>query len=188
VADLRLLSAVFLLLGAGAGCAIGPVYARRLEGRVVDRETGQGVAGTEIFSWYEAHPLLGWLEGPEPRRFDHRWATTDESGRFAIPGHLAITFYAWPSYTKRHPSFKVVHPQYGWIFKGYDKHDRFPGWREVEFSIQPDPVTLSLLMNDPERGWPSFCSVLGREGCRRACEVLLGSVQACIDVGAPLWD
>lgn len=186
MADLRLLTAVVLLLGASAGCAIGPVYARRVEGRVVDMDTGQAIAGVEVFSRYEAHPLLGWLEGPNPRRFDHRWATTDAEGHFAIPGHLAMTFYAWPSYTKRYPLFEVVHPSYGWQGWGYDQGEPFPGWRKLEIVIRPNPYTLRMMRDDPERGWPSFCTFLSRDACRRACEVLLGSVQACIELGAPL--
>ena len=91
MADLRLLKRWFVRGIASvllAGCTLGPIWAREVRGRVVDRETQKPVAGAEVFVGKER--FIPNVFDAERIPDHYRWAATDEDGRFVIPGRLQI--------------------------------------------------------------------------------------------------
>ena len=78
MASPRLLTQVFALCTFAvvlAGCALGPIWARAIEGRGIDAETGQPVAGAEVFASYVASSTLD----PSHNNYAFRWATRNVS-------------------------------------------------------------------------------------------------------------
>lgn len=169
----RLLTAVAVLVLIGLGsCAIGPIYARRVEGKVVDKRTGVPVAGAEVFASYPVTVPAG-----HSYEIGHRWATTGNDGRFAIPAHIAVTLGPPISWTRKYPTFDVVHRDYGVFGFSYGKSaDKFPGWRNLVFEIEPE-ISRGLFENTLH--WASLCRGMPRKACDRMCMVAYGSVEPC---------
>lgn len=143
MADLRLLKRWFVRAIAAvllAGCTFGPIWAREVRGRVVDRETGKPVVGVEVFVgvdqwspvWFDSSPVYGLF----------RWATTDEKGRFVIPGEVQLR----PAIGCTSSRFAVLlyHPQYGahqevWAGRDYPYPEPALGETlEFDLKIFPD--------------------------------------------------
>lgn len=170
-----------LFLTATFGCAIGPVWARRLEGRVVHAETGEPVADAAVFQHYVVKG------GDLIYNFDHRWTTTDEDGHFAIPGHIALTAGPPFTWTKDLPSVQVVHGGLKTIklftWEQDPDHPRaFPGWRQLELALEPGKSAYAF---ESTAHWAALCSGFSDEACDRICEVAYGSVEACYEQGMP---
>lgn len=174
---LRLALVLGALLLVTSGCAIWPIWSRRMEGRVIDAETGEGIEGAEVFLIWS---LWGMVPMAGRSDFGHRWVTTDADGHFVFSGHIEGRPWAFPAYTELRPSFEILHRSYGSFGAGFTR--KAPeSWRKLEFRIRPDERQLAWL-NDP-RYFGSLCSDLG-PGCRRACEVWWGSDEPCVKYDA----
>ena len=165
-----------LFLTPAFGCAIGPVWARRLEGRVVHAETGVPVEGALVLQRYYVTGTAN------SYTFDEQWTTTDEQGRFAIPGHIALTLGLPFHFTGEFPLVEVVHrglkTSHSFIWENDPEPPLpvFPGWRELELAIQPGK---SAYVFERTRHWPSLCRGYSSEACARLCELAYGSAEAC---------
>lgn len=103
-------------LAAGlVGCfSLGPIWVPRVEGIVVDAETGEPLAGAEVVASYRTPRFdshAEWLVSHVTT--DSRSATTDRDGRFAIPAHLAIEPVRGGCVTPWYPWLSARHPDYG---------------------------------------------------------------------------
>lgn len=171
MADLRLLKLLVCLVLAGAslGCALGPIYAPRVEGQVLDKNTRKPVEGALVFTTYE----MVWATHRRP--VDTRWAQTDSEGRFAIPGHFSMTL--GPPFSSTDPDFflTLVHPGYG--LYAIDDAERIGGSRyDLLFELEPNS-SRRLLEESGE--YSLLCSRLSHDGCDRMCEYAYGSAEAC---------
>jgi hypothetical protein len=161
-----------ILLGVTSGCALGPIYARRVEGKVVEKATGKPVAGAEVFAGYE----VSW--GNHSEVIDWHWTTTAADGSFAIPGHVKLILGPPVSRTERYPFFLAVHPKYGTFSQGFggSAAEDFPGWRSIVFEIEP---SLSRELFEEPHNWAGLCSGLSKEACDRMCAVAFGTLEEC---------
>ena len=169
MAGLRFLMPLFALAAAcnSLGCALGPIYARRVEGEVVDKQTGKPVADALVFAVYDVE----WRS--ERYEVDTRWARTDAHGRFAMPGHFSMTFGPPFSYTDREYAVFVMHRDYGTFVEVADQ--RVESWPHHRFRLEIEPnVTRSLFEKPAE--WPSLCRGISREGCDAICLYAYGTV------------
>ena len=179
MADPRLLTrwlALALVACALSACAIGPIWARRLEGRVIDAGTGQPVPGVEVFASYVAQPLFG---GSGDLDFDYRFTTTDPEGHFAIPGHLASLAWRLLSWTRSKPDVWLLHRSYGKILYEYSTASQgLPAdWQSLELRIRPNEDSLRALSKPA--GADGLCSGNHPDVCRRACIVWWGNLDVC---------
>lgn len=102
---LPLLAAIAVGFG---GCELPAV-----RGRVVDRESGAGVAGAIVIEqWREA----GWM-GEPARVVRARTASTDVGGRFSIPSARTAALDG-PIGGDHAPVYVFVHPEYGLVHAG----------------------------------------------------------------------
>lgn len=177
VARLGRLALISLLLLA-TGCSVAPIYARRIEGRVVEWKTGKPVAGAEVFAAYQGTHA----RGNRAYTIDWRWTTSAEDGSFAIPGHFKLNLIPPDGQTEPHPVFIILHREYGkqWRSFGGDAAQDFPGWREIVLEIERGPG--SFLFAETHR-WSSLCRGLSEGACDRMCVVAYGSLEACYEGG-----
>lgn len=163
--------AIASLLACTTGCAIGPVYGPRIEGKVVEKDTGKPVAGAEVFAAYEVNSPSG------VHYIDWRWATTEEDGSFAIPGHIWVILGPPGGRTESYPVFRVIHREYGEGGTGFTGRaaEDFPGWQNISLEVGGGPRGY---FEDPIR-WSSLCRGASDAACDRMCEVIYGSVDAC---------
>jgi len=153
----------------------GPIWARRLEGQVIDKATGQPVPGAEVFVHY-------WF-GKGRMGVDWRWVTTDTEGRFVFPGHTAIYHFGLGGCVgpmDRYPSIEVLHPEYGTFFWGGGDYEPDWSWRDVRIEVERDAARLEIFEDARKRRDPGICgtaSGFADEIARkrmRCCEVLFG--------------
>jgi len=145
-------------------CDMGPIWAPRIEGRVVDARTGEPVAGAGVFSGYTYQSRYEW---------DVRWTTTDASGRFAIPGHFAVLFGRFTFLADVDgPHVSVMHPAYGIHDKGH-WHARQVRFRELEFRLEPD---LTWRQAFGIGSGAAICGDWPYEVCDAACEIMWGKL------------
>jgi hypothetical protein len=140
MADPRLLTSALtlaLLACALTACAIGPIWARRLEGRVIDTGTGLPVPGVEVFASYVAVPLL---TGAGQADFDYHFTTTDAQGHFAIAGHFASQAWRFLSWTRPNPDVWLLHRSYGKLLYSYSTASQAlpDDWQNLELKIRPN--------------------------------------------------
>ena len=181
MADPRLLTswlALALVTCALSACAIGPIWARRLEGRVIDAGTGQPVPGVEVFASYVAVPLL---TGAGNADFDYHFTTTDAQGHFAIAGHFASQAWRFLSWTRSKPDFWLVHRSYGDLLYEYSTASQgLPAdWQSLELRIRPNEDSLRVLSKPENAGDLGPCLSYDPDACRRACVVWWGSLDVC---------
>ena len=169
MAGLRLLRLLIALALAGSslGCALGPIYARRVEGQVIDKRTGAPVANALVFAVYE----MVWREERYP--LDTRWDKTDAEGRFAIPGRFSMTLGPPLSQTDRDFFVRVVHPEFGWFGREEAKEIGRFGY---DFLFEIEPNSLRRLFKKPGE-WGSLCTGLGSEGCHAMCLYAYGTTE-----------
>ncbi len=87
VAGLRLLTVVLpvlVSLGVAARCEGKPFVAPRIAGRIVDKRTGQPVAGMTVFVWYEYS--VTWSAEPKGGGFGDALAGDRRGGALRLPG------------------------------------------------------------------------------------------------------
>jgi len=161
MADLRLLirlGAAILLAGAGA-CALGPIWAEGIRGQVVDRRTGDPVAGAEVFVAYDME------HATSSYPVDVRWVTTDDQGRFEIPGRVSMMLGPPFSWTVDQYFILVLHPDFGSHGVNEELFESFPSGR-----IEIEPEDTVKFFEHPS-GWVSLCGGLTSEACDRICEM-----------------
>jgi hypothetical protein len=124
---------IFLLCPLG-GC-VGPYWAVRVEGRVVDAETGWPIAGARVFRDIRADAFG---LGPGFTQVDFASTRTDSDGRFAIPGRFVRGAVVDPWVGL---SVYASHPDYGgaaaYLEDGY--------FRELIISLRRDERALEAL-------------------------------------------
>jgi len=105
---------VLALLAAGlGGCGLGPIWAPRVEGRVVDSVTGAPVAGAAVAVYHEQPDISG--HTPRQIPVAVRVTRTDADGGFSVRGEFEIY---WSLFRPRYrPTVRVEHPLYGtaWV-------------------------------------------------------------------------
>ena len=168
--DLRLLTAVLVVAVLSCGCGKIPRWSRRVEGRVLNEETGEPVSGAEVFASYQIMRMV------HPGEIDVHWTTTDEKGHFSIPGHIREIGPWWFVSTDRIPYFRIVHPVLGYFTRIMDE-DSFPGYRKLEFRISRS--RRSLFYFDDPIDYHKMCATRNPAACARLCEVVFGSAEPC---------
>ena len=117
MADSRLLTLtalVMLIVFVAAACSHGRVWAPRVSGTIVDRETRQPIAGAVVFSNYEVGAWIGFEGGGVSCCVELNWTKTDADGRFEFSPH-----WMYPKGTSRldtipsYPTLHWLHPSYG---------------------------------------------------------------------------
>jgi len=116
----RYLPLACLALGLlGCGTPLPNPYILEVHGHVLDEDTAEPIAGALVFV---RHSGDDWLVGEE--LFTHHdMTTTDDSGRFAIPGHLSPNLWMWLWETQHRGFFTIHHASYGY---GHPNMDREP--------------------------------------------------------------
>ncbi len=177
MAGLRLLAVVFGLLvslGAAERCEAGPFVAPRITGRIVDKRTGQPVAGMTVFVWYEYD--VTWSAEPKGGGFGTRWQETDAEGRFDFPEQVAAENVSRQVRVYPRPEFVLLHRDYGSPEVDLPKDPA--QWSNVEFRIEPDRMTLEWIGN---KEYDSLCAgTWSHEAGEHCCQVAFG--RACKDV------
>ena len=169
-----------------SGCTLGPVWARRVEGVVVDADTGDPLPGTLVATSYQV--ALGGL-GHSSFGVGKRIAVADAEGRFEISGHFAFTHMPIPlGSSNDFPIIVAFHPAYGGV-PGPDLQPEY--WKSV---AEPDPSHTSLVIRmsrvesqldqylDAETEWYEVCTnayVRDDEACQRMCELAYLGGRAC---------
>ena len=173
MASARLLTHVLALCALAcvlAGCAFGPIWARTIEGQVTDAETGQPVVGAEVFASYKSSSLLD----PTHHNYAFRWATTDDEGRFSIPGRPAPNLWAFGWVSRWNPDVAVLDRRYGISFREFSMGGPPPDWRHMEIKICREPNEIERL--NSAKTLSEVCG-LGVLDCFRACQLWYGEQQ-----------
>jgi hypothetical protein len=104
-------SLAFVLLGL-VGCvpSPGPVRLAAVEGRLIDQESREPIAGAQIFQVYRG----GGAPGTDPRAYYSRWTQTDARGRFVFVSEIAPSARMWLLKTYG-PRYDFYHPEYGLV-------------------------------------------------------------------------
>lgn len=160
----------------------GPIWGRRVEGKIVDKRTGEPIEGAGVFAFYTIPQLHSFP-------VDWRWTTSDAEGRFAIPGHMAFVWlgrFGFLARTDRFPTFQIVHPQYGESLEAFGDEGHFwPGWRSLRFEMEPDAYELEQI-REPHRlhNWEEFClDWMPAHITDECCRILWGSPDVCTRAG-----
>lgn len=171
------------------GCfSLGPIWVPRVEGIVVDAETGEPLAGAEVFaSYFTPRFDLDDKDWFTTVTTDSAWGTTDRDGRFAIPAHLAIDPVSGGFVTHWYPWLFAYHPDYGalewpnnWHYPAQDAEKERQFFRAVVFEMKAPRAK-------PGRpaGWIGLfekgacrSGKLTDAACERLCEVSVG-LEAC---------
>lgn len=108
--SLSLPVAMALLILTGCVPSLGPIRLAEIEGRLVDRESREPIAGAEIFQIYRG----GGAPGADPRIYHSRWTRTDGEGRFFFASTLSPSARMWLLATYG-PRYDFYHPAYGLV-------------------------------------------------------------------------
>jgi hypothetical protein len=167
--------ALLALCALQAGCTLGPIWARHLDGRVVDARTGDPIPGATVFASFEVSGGMGFTSA---RTTNTRWTTTDSDGRFVLTGRFAV----WPDTLaafKNAPTVDVFHPDYGLSVTAFGGHRgrHFPGWRGLVLEVEPSVLDLDQLLENHRT--LSLCHGLDNHACRHLCRVAYGEAAPC---------
>lgn len=110
---LTLLALIAVGLAACGGCvpSPGPFALAAAEGRVVDRDSGNGIPEAWVVQWYKG----GGVPGASQPEYHARFARTDAAGQFRFEREVAPSPRMWllrtygPSYSFFHPSYGLLH-------------------------------------------------------------------------------
>lgn len=101
----------FALLGL-VGCvpSLGPIRLAAVDGRLVDRDSREPIAGAQIFQVYRG----AGAPGADPRVYGSRWTQTDARGHFVFGSEISPSARMW--FLKTYgPRYDFYHPQYGLV-------------------------------------------------------------------------
>jgi hypothetical protein len=131
MANPRLLIFVGAIAGVlGAGCYRLPetLEMPEVRGRVVDAETGQPIAGAEVFVWMYAESKA--MLAISAAKLNAKFQTTNQHGEFAFPAERFVV----PRQVRRHwrllspaPWVTAVHRDYGWAGIDTTRMEHFEG-------------------------------------------------------------
>ncbi len=171
----------FLLLGllaARCGATIGPVWARHLEGQLVDEITGAPVPGAIVHVFHEVWGLAA-LGAPEGR-LASVWTRSDADGRFVVPGRLAITWLPVTG-TVRWQEVVVFHPEYGTSSEDFERDGIWTPPVDGHVLLELSRNRLQLEEMRTQRTTAHVCYGLGRTACREACRIVYWDPDRCSD-------
>ena len=148
-----------LPLLAAIAAGFGGCELPEVRGRVVDRDSGAGVADAIVIEqWREA----GWMG--EPARVERaRTAITDAAGRFAIPAARTAGLDARGD--DHAPVYVLVHPEYGLVRAG----EVAPANGEIRLEVSSEDAAarqalVALCETAPREPWERD---LAARVCRR---------------------
>lgn len=122
-----------------ASCALGPIWAMRIAGRVTDADTGEPIEGALVVSYYVCQGFLS----PGSDTVDHQAVKTDPDGRFSIPAHFSMPLGEIAAFKKPAPVVQIITRDHG-LF-GFDYN---PGafqtapprdYGNIEYRLKRDP-------------------------------------------------
>ena len=155
-----------------ASCA--PLYAPRLEGRLLDSQTKQPVSDAYVFTHlgvqarFSFEPVSGSTRG--------RWTTTDGEGRFVFERILVDRWFSyWHTRVEPKPLLFLVDRRYGQMYLHLPKDDSL--WTELSFELSPEPISLQDF-EDPN-DWPSVCRGWDRSACTQMCLIAYQDREFC---------
>ena len=108
-----------------------------MAGRVVDDETGRGVAGAELFRSYGLTPIQIIGEVGGKRDFTADWTTSGPNGEFEFPSRWVLE----PGRIDHSPLIDWIHKDYGWNFVHTRKLDK----SKIRIRIRPDAEKARFL-------------------------------------------
>ena len=151
----RALLVFALLVPAGCVPSPGPVRLAAVEGRLIDRESGEPIAGAEIFQIYRG----AGAPGADPRVYSSRWTQTDARGHFVFGSEVSFSARMWILRTYG-PRYDFYHPEYGLV--------RGPTTEEAEVVLQGSLEQVEQRRMDLQ----VFCSSIADDpGSRRLREL-----------------
>ena len=167
----RIVAAVVLAFLV-AGCTLGPVWSRRLEGRVIDERTGKPVAGAVVTASYRVLFLGTHGSGGDLQVGS---TMTDADGRFQLHGRFSFVFGPL-AMTRPNPEVRAFHPEFGLGMACRGSHcpsDRL----DLEIRMEDDDDTLDdLLVGNRPRG---ICDGAREETCQRLCQAAYADAGLC---------
>lgn len=101
----------FALLGL-VGCvpSPGPIRLAAVEGRLIERESREPIAGAHVFQVYHG----AGVPGADPRVYSSRWTQTDARGHFVFGSEISLSARMWILKTYG-PRYDFYHPEYGLV-------------------------------------------------------------------------
>jgi hypothetical protein len=161
---------VIAFAAAACSCSQGPVWEPRLEGRIVDEETGEPVVGVLVEASYTR--VDPGLFHASIREVPQGWAYSDPDGRFVIPGKWKVQLAGSWSAT---PSITTYHPDYDWNF------DELPGgplprWHGFTIRIRNRDEYSPL---EHERRAPGSACHFSEATCLEFCRMAFPGVEDC---------
>jgi hypothetical protein len=143
-----------------------------LEGRVVDAETGAGLAGAEVFRTYDSRSRLAVMGEPSGDTIEGGWTTTDSQGRFEFKEEFRrLIGGAVINDLERTPFLLWIHPDYGWGFPELGYNARAP----VEMRAKRDSQQISHFGNWKRRGSGPCTGFASDEALDRCYFIAYGS-------------
>lgn len=174
MAGLRLLAMLALAVASLLGCFRSRLPAEivtpRLAGYVVDKRTGEGIAGAELFVFrFYSWPQL-FHTGGAP--IATTWTTSDATGYFELPRHVH------PVAEDEREGFKLsplvflyfVHRDYTANY--LDLPESQDAWTSLRFEIEPEEASIEW-MQSPSMS-SHTCGLLAGEAYAHCCEILYG--------------
>lgn len=152
------------------GCTLGPIWAPRFQGRVVDTRDGAPIAGAVLEATYRIN-LIGieTIHGAANTQV----VSTDADGRFAIGGYPAFAFGLLGDAEAR-PDVTIFHPEYGTYFLRLGSGDGGALKRyRLTFALSPISVDLDAMrrLRTHSEGCSGFRSI---EACSQVCLLAYG--------------
>jgi len=166
------------LLAARCGATMGPVWARPLEGRVIDEVTGAPVPGAIVHVF---HDVWGFgVPGTPEGSLASVWTHTDADGRFVVPGRLAITWLPATG-TVRWQKVVVFHPDYGTLSEDFERDGIWtpPVDGQVRLALRRNRFQVEAMRT--QQTTRDVCYGLGRSACREACRIVYWNPDRCSD-------
>ncbi len=171
-----------LIVFVAAACSHGRVWAPRVAGRIVDKETRQPIAGAPVFASYLIDSWGKFEGGSMSCCVELNWTKTNTDGRFEFPAHWmhprGSVLDSIPSY----PELHWLHPGYGrealeyWPFgEGAEKYrDRV--WENLELEMSRQEWFIRAVNEGKDFGY--ICG--SRVDCWVACEAWFGGEEECL--------
>lgn len=106
----RTLLAFATLCLVGCVPSPGPFHLAAVEGRLIDRQSREPIAGAHVFQVYRG----AGAPGGEPKVYHARWTQTDARGSFVFASEVAPSARMWILKTYG-PRYDFYHPEYGLV-------------------------------------------------------------------------
>lgn len=165
-----------------AGCSHSSVWAPRVAGRIVDKETRQPIAGAPVFANYRILDGIGFEGGGASCCVELNWTKTDADGRFEFPAHRMHPKRSFLDSIPSYPALYWLHPSYGrdaleyWPFFEEAERYRDLNWENLELEMSRNEQFIRAVNEGKDFGY--ICD--SHVKCWVACEAWFGGEAECL--------